>query len=195
MQNIIYSIVESMVNRELPLMSNIMVPEGSLDTTTALIYDSVNAFALALNELTSVQQVYQTTVDCKEDLTWIHGNSLMNYMKVIWNTKIMMPHRNFNYLDGWVYWTDRTNQIWYLRYIVGNIFYSILSLEAYWQHMFNICWNLNINYLRPENPIHPWPDGAPAEWFGEGRDFIVLHFTCSSNLVLWYNFCIGWNME
>ena len=83
MQNIIYSIVESMVNRELPLMSNIMVPEGSLDTTTALIYDSVNAFALALNELTSVQQVYQTTVDCKEDLTWIHGNSLMNYMKVI----------------------------------------------------------------------------------------------------------------
>ena len=88
----------------------------------------------------------------------------------------MIPHRNFYYLDGWVYWTDRTNQIWYLRYIVGNIFCSILSLEAYWQHMFNIFWNLNINSLRPENPIHPWPDGAATEWFGEGRDFIVSLF-------------------
>ena len=33
------------------------VPDGNLDTTTALIYDSVTAFAIALNKLDTVQQV------------------------------------------------------------------------------------------------------------------------------------------
>ena len=33
------------------------VPIGNLDTTTALIYDSVTAFAIALNKLDTVQQV------------------------------------------------------------------------------------------------------------------------------------------
>ena len=76
-KNVVYSIVESMVDRV-----HHMVPEGNLDTTTALIYDSVNAFAMALNELSSVQDVYQTHLDCLGQDTWIHGNSLMNYMKV-----------------------------------------------------------------------------------------------------------------
>jgi hypothetical protein len=43
--------VESMVDRDLR-----MVPDGNLDTATALIYDSVHAFALALHELSAVQQ-------------------------------------------------------------------------------------------------------------------------------------------
>jgi ionotropic kainate glutamate receptor 2 len=51
-KNVIYSIVENMVDRDLRL-----VPDGNLDTATALIYDSVHAFALALHELSSVQQV------------------------------------------------------------------------------------------------------------------------------------------
>ena len=76
-KNVVYSIVESMVDRV-----HHLVPEGNLDTTTALIYDSVNAFSIALHQLTSVQQVYQTTLDCSEEQTWVHGNSLMNYMKV-----------------------------------------------------------------------------------------------------------------
>jgi ionotropic glutamate receptor len=50
-KNVIYSIVESMVDRDLR-----MVPDGNLDTATALIYDSVHAFALALHELSAVQQ-------------------------------------------------------------------------------------------------------------------------------------------
>ena len=33
------------------------VPNGNLDTTTALIYDSVTAFAITLNKLDTVQQV------------------------------------------------------------------------------------------------------------------------------------------
>ena len=56
---------------------------GNLDTTTALIYDSVHAFALALNELTSVQQVRQKPLDCSGTLAWAHGNSLVNYMKMV----------------------------------------------------------------------------------------------------------------
>ena len=63
-------------------MANMAVPAGNLDTTTALIYDSVNAFAMALNELSSVQDVHQANLECLGQDTWIHGNSLMNYMKV-----------------------------------------------------------------------------------------------------------------
>ena len=89
-KNVVYSIVESMVDR-----NHYLVPEGNLDTTTALIYDSVNAFAIALHQLTSVQQVYQTTLDCSEEQTWVHGNSLMNYMKV--TPPIMFTEVNADY--------------------------------------------------------------------------------------------------
>ena len=81
-QNIIYSIAQSMVDNRLGLGNINQCSECSLDTTTALIYDSVNAFAMALNELSAVQDVYQTNLDCLGQDTWIHGNSLMNYMKV-----------------------------------------------------------------------------------------------------------------
>jgi len=80
-QNVIYSIVESMIDKE--LRTAMSVPEGNLDTTTALIYDSVHAFALALNELSSVQQVRQRPLDCSGQNTWVHGNSLINYMKMV----------------------------------------------------------------------------------------------------------------
>ena len=55
--HVIYSIVESMLDQELRI-ANINIPTGNLDTTTALIYDSVHAFALALHELRAVQQVW-----------------------------------------------------------------------------------------------------------------------------------------
>merc|ERR1712128_27330 len=80
-QNVIYSIVEGMIDQELRTAMN--VPEGNLDTTTALIYDSVHAFALALNELSAVQQVRQRSLDCSGQSTWVHGNSLINYMKMV----------------------------------------------------------------------------------------------------------------
>jgi len=81
-QNVIYSIVESMLDRELR-MPALNIPAGNLDTTTALIYDSVHAFALALNELSTVQQVHQRSLDCSGQNAWVHGNSLMNYMKMV----------------------------------------------------------------------------------------------------------------
>ena len=64
-------------------MANMAVPAGNLDTTTALIYDSVHAFALALNELTEVQQVRQKPLECSGKTAWAHGNSLINYMKLV----------------------------------------------------------------------------------------------------------------
>ena len=54
----------------------------ALDTATALIYDSVNAFALALHELKKVQQINVKQLDCAGEEFWAHGNSLINYMKV-----------------------------------------------------------------------------------------------------------------
>lgn len=81
-QNVIYGIVESIIDSDLR-GANVMVPEGNLDSTTALIYDSVHAFALALNELTSVQQVRQKPLDCSGTVAWAHGNSLVNYMKMV----------------------------------------------------------------------------------------------------------------
>merc|ERR1719397_2008487 len=59
------------------------VPNGNLDTTTALIYDSVTAFAIALNKLDTVQQVRQQRLDCSGEQSWAHGNSLVNYMKMV----------------------------------------------------------------------------------------------------------------
>ena len=45
------SMVESMKTKE-------ESGQGKLDTTAALIFDSVNAFAFALKELSAVQEVY-----------------------------------------------------------------------------------------------------------------------------------------
>ena len=107
-KNIVYRIVEDMVDRQIR-MNNDIVPEGHLDTTTALIYDSVNAFALALNELTSVQQVIPSNLDCDEHRTWSHGNSLMNYMKVVDMVNRFSTYCLF--LDGGVCWSYRPHQV------------------------------------------------------------------------------------
>ena len=80
-QHVIYSIVERMVQDK--SFANFKIPDGNLDTTTALIYDSVHAFALALDDLSGVQQVHQRPLHCHGQDAWAHGNSLVNYMKVI----------------------------------------------------------------------------------------------------------------
>merc|ERR1719481_658132 len=78
-QNVIYSIVQGLVDKE---MAEPM-PDGNLDTTTALIYDSVTAFAIALHDLSSSQQIRQRPLDCSGESSWAHGNSLINYMKMV----------------------------------------------------------------------------------------------------------------
>ena len=59
------------------------VLSGGLDTRSALIYDSVTAFALALDQLDRVQRVLQKSLDCYGEDAWSHGSSLINYMKMV----------------------------------------------------------------------------------------------------------------
>ena len=80
-QNVLYSIVHNAV-LESGGKPDLAI-NGNLDTATALIYDSVHAFAIALHELSSVQQVRQRPLDCSGRNSWPHGNSLINYMKMV----------------------------------------------------------------------------------------------------------------
>ena len=78
--NIVFEIVQGMTNED-PGLSGIA--DGSLDTSSALIYDSVTTFALALDQLDKGQRVEQKTLDCYGEEAWPHGNSLVNYMKLV----------------------------------------------------------------------------------------------------------------
>ena len=60
-QNILYAILRDQIETQAEVLPN--VPQF-LDTTTAIIYDSVHAFSLALHQLRSVQQVHQMNLDC-----------------------------------------------------------------------------------------------------------------------------------
>ncbi len=53
-----------------------------MDTNTALIYDAVHLFALALHELSMIQDINIPSLDCSGQTSWAHGNSLTNYMKM-----------------------------------------------------------------------------------------------------------------
>ena len=55
----------------------------SLQTETALMYDSALLFATALSELDRSQEVETTLLTCDSEQTWQHGNSLINYMKLV----------------------------------------------------------------------------------------------------------------
>ena len=54
-----------------------------LQTETALMYDSALLFATALSELDRSQDVETTVLSCDSEQTWQHGNSLINYMKLV----------------------------------------------------------------------------------------------------------------
>ena len=61
---------------------NFYFQDGNLDTTTALIYDAVHLFALALHELNMIQDIQIGPLDCTGETSWAHGSSLINYMKL-----------------------------------------------------------------------------------------------------------------
>ncbi|XP_045593286.1 glutamate receptor ionotropic, kainate 2 isoform X4 [Procambarus clarkii] len=52
-----------------------------LKTEVALMYDAVQLFAKALDDLDRSRHIDVTPLECDGDITWIHGNSLINYMK------------------------------------------------------------------------------------------------------------------
>ncbi|XP_018027547.2 glutamate receptor ionotropic, kainate 2 [Hyalella azteca] len=69
---------------ELPQVTSSKEPDLDLtllSTEVALIYDAVQLFAKALENLDRSSHVNVTRLRCDEDVTWGHGNSLVNYMK------------------------------------------------------------------------------------------------------------------
>ncbi|XP_069951466.1 glutamate receptor ionotropic, kainate 2-like [Cherax quadricarinatus] len=52
-----------------------------LKTEVALMYDAVQLFAKALDDLDRSHHIKVTPLDCDADITWMHGNSLINYIK------------------------------------------------------------------------------------------------------------------
>nr|XP_053632783.1 glutamate receptor ionotropic, kainate 3-like [Cherax quadricarinatus] len=52
-----------------------------LKTEVALMYDAVQLFAKALDDLDRSRHIGVTPLECDGDITWVHGNSLINYMK------------------------------------------------------------------------------------------------------------------
>ena len=55
---------------------------GGLDLESALIYDAVHLFALALDELSKIQEINIVPINCEQGDSWEHGSSLINYMKL-----------------------------------------------------------------------------------------------------------------
>ncbi|KAK4297158.1 hypothetical protein Pmani_030406 [Petrolisthes manimaculis] len=53
----------------------------TLQTEVALMYDAVQLFAKALDDLDRPRHIDVTPLECDGDFTWVHGNSLINYMK------------------------------------------------------------------------------------------------------------------
>ena len=47
------------------------------------MYDAVQMFARALTDLDRSQDVQTTSIDCGGRETWQHGNSFVNYMKMV----------------------------------------------------------------------------------------------------------------
>ncbi|XP_072157051.1 glutamate receptor ionotropic, kainate 2 isoform X1 [Bemisia tabaci] len=54
-----------------------------IKTETALMYDAVFLFAKALHELDSSQSIDIKPLSCDAVNTWLHGYSLINYMKIV----------------------------------------------------------------------------------------------------------------
>ena len=47
------------------------------------MYDAVHLFAKALDDLDRSRHIDITPLQCDGDLTWQHGNSVLNYMKLV----------------------------------------------------------------------------------------------------------------
>ncbi|XP_069950782.1 glutamate receptor ionotropic, kainate 2-like isoform X2 [Cherax quadricarinatus] len=52
-------------------------------TETALMYDAVKLFVLAIQALDNSTDVQLTSLVCEGEVSWDHGNSLINYMKLV----------------------------------------------------------------------------------------------------------------
>ena len=75
-------VIKDIVTSEMNQGNRLQIENGNLDTTTALIYDAVHLFALALDELSKIQEINIVPINCEAGDSWEHGSSLINYMKL-----------------------------------------------------------------------------------------------------------------
>ena len=75
-------VIKDIVTSEMNQGNRLQIENGNLDTTTALIYDAVHLFALALDELSKIQEINIVPINCDAGDSWEHGSSLINYMKL-----------------------------------------------------------------------------------------------------------------
>ena len=52
-------------------------------TETALMYDAVHLFVMAIQALDNSTDVQIGPLVCDGEDAWLHGNSLINYMKMV----------------------------------------------------------------------------------------------------------------
>ncbi|KAF2346082.1 Ionotropic glutamate receptor L-glutamate and glycine-binding domain, partial [Trinorchestia longiramus] len=57
-------------------------------TETALMYDAVHLFVLAIQALDNSTDVQVSPLVCEGEEAWLHGNSLINYMKLVRDTGV-----------------------------------------------------------------------------------------------------------
>lgn len=77
-------------------------------TETALTYDAVHMIAKALAELDRSQDVRVKPLNCDGTDTWIHGNSLINYMTLVmelFKKLEIIFLKNLNFIIRWK-WKD-----------------------------------------------------------------------------------------
>ncbi|XP_042864658.1 glutamate receptor ionotropic, kainate 2-like isoform X3 [Penaeus japonicus] len=87
---LVQQVIQDWVFGELRHGRNVENPENTLksspplsipQTEVALMYDAVQLFAKALDDLDRSRHIDITPLECDGDATWVHGNSLINYMK------------------------------------------------------------------------------------------------------------------
>jgi len=54
-----------------------------LQTETALMYDAVQLFAVALTSAPHLSDVRMTSLSCNQDRAWKHGASIINFIKTV----------------------------------------------------------------------------------------------------------------
>ena len=62
---------------------NVTEAPSFIKTESGLIYDSVHLFALSLGELNKSQSIEPRPVSCQNEIPWIHGTSVINYLRPI----------------------------------------------------------------------------------------------------------------
>ena len=81
------------------------------------MYDAALLFATALGELDRSQDIETAVLSCDSELTWQHGNSLINYMKLVSQGVMFIVHSLYIHcihctFDNYKYCCDVSTREW-----------------------------------------------------------------------------------